>query len=54
MIAVLVFVSLAILFGVTYYLNARTPVPEGCEERKESCRGCQIKACMNRVKEESE
>ena len=45
---VVLFAILACLFGITYYLNNKTPVPKGCENLKEDCKGCNIKTCPNR------
>ena len=50
--AVLLFIGLASLFGLSYYLNAKTPVPEGCEKLMEDCNGCQIVSCAHRRKVE--
>ena len=35
------------LYAALYYLNHRTPVPEGCENLKEECSGCSISSCAN-------
>lgn len=51
--AVVLFIVLAAFFGVTYYLNAKTPVPEGCEKLKEDCVGCAMVHCPNRAKGEN-
>ena len=48
MLAIIIFVFLASLFGITYYLNNKTPVPKGCENLKEDCGACNIKSCPNR------
>lgn len=46
--ALLLFVVLAAFFGLTYYLNNKTPVPKGCENLKEDCKGCKIEGCLSR------
>lgn len=46
--ALLLFVILAAFFGITYYLNSKTPVPKGCEKLTENCEGCKILDCANR------
>ncbi len=43
--AILLFAVLASLFGVGYYLNSKTPKPEGCKELTEDCEGCKITSC---------
>ncbi len=43
----LMFVVLATAYGVLYYFNHRTPVPEGCEHLKADCEGCKIHSCGN-------
>ncbi len=48
MLAIIIFVVLACLFGISYYFNSKTPVPKGCENLKEDCRGCNISSCPNR------
>ena len=48
MLAILIFVFLACLFGISFYLNSKTPIPKGCEKLKEDCRGCNISSCPNR------
>jgi len=35
------------LYALLYYLNHRTPVPEGCENLKAECDGCRITSCEN-------
>lgn len=43
-------IFLAVLGGVyawLYAANHRTPVPEGCEDLKAECEGCQITSCEN-------
>lgn len=43
--AVLYFAALASLYGVGYYLNHRTPKPEGCENLSSECEGCGVTSC---------
>ena len=45
--AILILAGLAALYGVAYYLNHKTPVPEGCENLKQSCQGCKDFSCGN-------
>ncbi len=35
------------LYAALYYLNHKTPVPEGCENLKEECEGCGVSSCAN-------
>lgn len=35
------------LYALLYTLNHRTPVPEGCENLKAECDGCQLTSCEN-------
>lgn len=39
--------GLAAMYGVVYYLNHKTPAPEGCEDLKAECDGCKISSCGN-------
>lgn len=36
---------LAGAYGLLYYVNKKTPEPEGCEEIEHTCSGCQITSC---------
>lgn len=45
--AVIYFIILASIYGVFYYFNHKTPTPEGCENLKSSCEGCNITSCMS-------
>jgi len=45
--AIILFAVLACFFGVGYYLNSRTPKPEGCENITENCEGCKINSCVH-------
>lgn len=47
MAAVLLFAVLGGLYALLYYLNHKTPLPEGCENLKAECKGCQDVTCMN-------
>ena len=52
-IAIFVIISLVVLFFVTYILNKRTAIPEGCEKMPtEHCSGCINKHCEYYQKEE--
>ena len=47
-ISIIIIVFLVALFFVTYFLNKRTPVPEGCEDLRigyEGCKGCKNTGC---------
>lgn len=56
--AVLIAVVLFALVIVSYYLNKKTPVPEGCENLHPDCKGCGITSCairndmMKKIEEE--
>jgi len=45
--AVILFIILGSFCGLGYYLNKKTPRPEGCEEISEKCEGCNITSCVN-------
>lgn len=45
--AVLFFAVLGGIYALLYYLNHKTPVPEGCENLKAQCKGCQDHSCGN-------
>ena len=50
-IAILVLVSLLIIFIVSFVLYKKTPVPKGCENlliSEENCATCENKACSLR------
>lgn len=52
-IAILTIVILVAIFFITYVLNKKTPIPEGCEKvANENCRGCLNKHCEYYQKEE--
>lgn len=47
----------AVVFGilvginiVLFYMNKNTPKPEGCEDIKADCEGCQDWSCVNHPK----
>ncbi len=44
--AIIYFIILAVIYGVLYYFNHKTPKPEGCENLRSSCEGCNITSCM--------
>jgi hypothetical protein len=46
-VALLVLGSLGAFYAVTYALNHKIPVPEGCEELQSTCAGCNIHGCGN-------
>lgn len=45
--AVLFALVLGAIYAFLYYLNHKTPVPEGCENLKAECSGCRITSCEN-------
>lgn len=45
MVALLIVLALAAIYGGAYYLNSKTPVPKGAEEKLENCHGCKISSC---------
>lgn len=45
--AVLYLAILGGLYALVYYLNHKTPVPEGCEHLKAECEGCHDVSCCN-------
>lgn len=47
LVALLVLGGLGAFYAVTYTLNRRIPVPEGCEELQATCAGCNIHTCGN-------
>ncbi|MFV0380374.1 MAG: hypothetical protein ACK5KQ_06100 [Anaerorhabdus sp.] len=47
MIAILILAGLIIFYVTFYYLNHKTPVPEGCEDLKVDCDGCKVSSCGN-------
>lgn len=52
-IAIIILVLLAATFIITFVINRKTPVPEGCENIKiteEGCANCQIEECAVKVK----
>ena len=52
-IAIVIIAALVALFIVTFDINRKTPVPEGCENIKiteEGCANCQIEECAVKVK----
>ena len=63
-ISILIVVGLIVLFFVTFMINRRTPVPEGCENIKissETCLSCAVEDCsikdkfsVEKLKEELE
>lgn len=46
-LAVLVFGILVGINIVLFYMNKKTPKPEGCEDLKADCEGCRDWSCMN-------
>ena len=52
-IAIIIIAALAATFIITFVINRKTPVPEGCESLKiteEGCANCQIEECAIKVK----
>ena len=52
-ISIVIILLLALTFIVTFVINRKTPVPEGCENIKiaeEGCANCQIEECAVKVK----
>lgn len=45
--AIIIFIVLAAFFGLGFYLNSKTPKPEGCENKDLGCEGCSIVTCSN-------
>ncbi len=39
--------GLGAFYALCYYLNHKTPVPEGCEDLKQHCQGCKDFSCGN-------
>lgn len=44
-VLLLVIAAFAGLYALLYYLNKRTPVPEGCENLTTDCDGCKMVEC---------
>ncbi len=52
-ISIVIILLLALTFIVTFVINRKTPVPEGCENIKiteEGCANCQIEECAIKTK----
>ena len=52
-IFIVIILLLALTFIVTFVINRKTPVPEGCENIKiteEGCANCQIEECAIKTK----
>ncbi len=52
-ISILIIAALAATFIISFVINRKTPVPEGCENLKiteEGCANCQIEECAVKVK----
>lgn len=52
-IAIIIIAVLAATFIISFVINRKTPVPEGCENLKiteEGCANCQIEECAVKVK----
>lgn len=47
MYGILILAGLGAAYALVYYLNHKTPVPEGCEQYQQACQGCQDFACAN-------
>ena len=46
-LAILFFALLVTIYIVLYLMNKKTPLPEGCENLKADCEGCEDYACTN-------
>jgi len=44
-IAIFISLGLGALLAFAYYLNQKTPVPEGCENIEAACEGCKVSIC---------
>ena len=57
-IAIVLIIVLVAIFFVTYYLNKKTPIPKGCEDKlinKENCSSCKNYECdLNGIKNKEE
>jgi hypothetical protein len=54
-LAIVILVSLLIVFVVSFVLYMKTPVPKGCEAlsiNEENCAGCSNKSCTYNKKED--
>jgi len=52
-ISIVIILLLALTFIVTFVINRKTPVPDGCENIKiteEGCANCQIEECAIKTK----
>lgn len=45
--AIILFIVLASIVGFSYVLNKNTKIPDGCENLKKECNGCNIISCIN-------
>lgn len=54
MIAVGVGLSLGGILALSYYMNMKTPVPEGCENMQAACEGCAITHCYKNPTHQTE
>lgn len=43
--AILFAIIMITILGFSYYMNSKTPVPEGCENLNAQCNGCSIVSC---------
>lgn len=53
-LAVLIILICIGLFIFTYYLNRKTPKPDGCENMDGQCEGCQMTSCSHYIKNNEE
>ena len=53
-VAVIIFVALTVIFIVSYRMNKKVPIPEGCEEIDESCFHCSNMLCKHNPNKEKE
>ncbi len=52
-ISIILIIVLALIFIISFVINKKTPLPEGCEDLKiteEGCANCQIEECPVKVK----
>ncbi len=52
-ISIVIIAALVATFIISFVINRKTPVPEGCENLKiteEGCANCQIEECAVKVK----
>lgn len=45
MLPFIILITLGGVYGASYYLNSKVPVPEGAQSKLENCKGCSISSC---------